>query len=58
MYTERLSGSGRGKPVRLAFSLVFAHFLERSRFRNIALLFSGSRSSEAAGIANRPPRGL
>ena len=59
---HRASGSGRGRPSAIMHIGFFACFhgisLERSRFRKIALFFSGSRSSEAAGIANRPPRSL
>ena len=55
---HRASGSGRGKPSAIMHIGFFACFhsisLERSRFRNF--YFSSSRSSETAGIANRPPR--
>ena len=51
-----------GKPSAIMHIEFFACFhsilsLENSRYRTIAF-FSGSRSSEATGIANRPPRSL
>ena len=44
--------------MRIAFSLVFTASLKRNRVRKSPFYFSGSRSSEAADIANRPLRGL
>ena len=41
--------------MHIGFSLVFAAYLSPEKSPNI---FSGSRSSEAVGIAHWPPRSL
>ena len=59
-YTERVDQVAVS-PVRLcilAFSLVFTAYLSNAVVSGKSPFFSGSRSSEAAGIANRPPRSL
>ena len=49
----RASGPSQGRP-RRAFRLSLTQLFQENR----PFIFSGSRSSEAAGIANRPPRSL
>ena len=50
---------GRGKPVPLAFSLVFnAISLERSHFSKIATLFFCPCSTDVVGVAHKPYRSL
>ena len=53
---------GRGKPVLIMHIGFLACFhaisLERSRFSEIATLFSCPCSTEAVGIAHKPPRSL
>ena len=53
---------GRGKPVlimHIGFLACFhAIYLERSRFSKIATFFPCPCSTEAVGIAHKPPRSL
>ena len=60
-YAERAK-PGRGKPVLIMHIGFLACFhaisLERSRFSKIATLFSCPCSTEAVGIAHKPPRSL
>ena len=61
MYTERVDQVAVS-PVRLCilpFSLVFTAYLSKAVVSGKSpFYFSGSCSSKAAGIANRPPRSL
>ena len=60
-YTEQVDQAAVS-PVRLcilAFSLVFTAYLTNAVVKGkSAFYFSGSRSSEAVGIAHGPPRSL
>ena len=59
---ERVAKPGRGKPVLIMHIGFLACFhaisLERSRFSKIATLFFLPCSTEAVGIAHKPPRSL
>ena len=59
---HRASRLGRGKPsaiMHIGFLLVFTAYLSNAVVSgNSPFYFSGSRSSEAAGISNRLPRSL